>query len=1556
MEISNALRVDTRDAIASLKALDAQADVTDEKLHRVGGSLDSAFSGRTNQNIGSLGDSFKRLDSGLLVTTRNIESTSTSAKGLGEDMDTLGTKTKKVGDDTKTATESMSKSWEQAGAKMKSDITAMGSLISDLATQRKAAANEVDKALLDQKLAVAKNQLRSLARDEAWSQLKKEGGEVGRVFADAAGAIGGGGGGGGGGFSSFGASMGGGGFLGGIKQVVTNIPMMAAAMVAALPAVLGLVGGLTALAGSLAAAGAGAGALGVGAVGALAVGGISTGIEAKMGISQVTNQQKLFDAWTKAVQQQGNQSTAALTAERNLKAGAKSSGVSLQQSADIYKFQQGFKQSLQPGTQAVQGALFAGVGDLNAARSPLSALMNRDTEAVATALEGAFKTLTDPQVMHSLDSLSQTFASIAGPGIGTGVNLLRTFLNLAVSSEPFVVRMFNSMDTWSSHLERSTSDTGRMTEKMAPLVQEFRDWGKLMEAGGRLLKDVFSAGAPQGGSMVLELTKQFNIWDVWLKDHPAEVHNFFDTAIKDLGILTHLLGIAVGLFTNLAQALSPAFQVLGGLTSMLGNSGVLGPLLSGGVGAFLLRGGAAGKLFSPLSYLLNPAAGVAGTAGVGAARLLGRGRGAATAAEGSISEESRLASLTSKLTGGAGDTAKIVEAGGLLSKIGGLGGLATGALTAVGKFAAPIALMQGVFGLITHTGSVADRVQGTLHDMTFGLVPGVGPTTAQIKADTSGRAKDFFGRIPIGMGGRPTTQGSSWLIDQFGFQQSRLAPTRIPDVSKSMLTGTPAWTNVGPSDTTKAQVSQWDKMLGPLLAPAVQSVIKNLGTQFKFYSEPAMFSQLRTWIGKLPPDAQVAGIKSMESLAQGLEKNGKLPKGSVGKLIQAIDSEWPGLTKQMEEAGLNSSKALSRTLLDDRSKKKIQNDIRDAVAPFESLSNLRDVKISSDNVYDVWHGVMGKLHTLMTTGPESQRKAAKAAYDQLVKDTDAVSTTVQHNFDTMTKNSGGFFGNLTKTIFTETNKEITTVNNMVSSVSAGMTNVVGQVNQALKAFGLGTIKAVFTVGHSVTSGILGLGPNTPQNPITNPGLNKATGGRLPGSPQGDHIPLFGRGGSLLGIADGGELVVNRHTEARIAAKYGVNLGAEVASETRPHFATGGRIPGFGLGGVALQVDQILARDGFTKVAIAGILGNAMQESSMNPNAAGGGLWQQISNFGQGTGGSVQAQTAKMVSQIGGIAAALNSASSPGAAAVIFEQGFERAGIPMMANRILYANQAMAGNLVGGSGNVGVGGSAPTIHKPKITGPQGALVDIASMAMTKATHAGQQLLNQKIGAMGGGGGRGGTGFSGPMPKGVVTDPDGKPVAAWIEPILNYARQHGWAGSVSSGWRSLAEQTAIYNSGVRPAAVPGTSNHEQTTYPGGAVDVTDAAQLSSILTHSPYASTLVWAGSKDPVHFSHPHDGGYAQGGRLPGFAGWYKQGGSFVANRPTVVGVGDGGEPEHITITPKSQMGGRAGVVIEQIVVYNNREGDIKDMILKELRQVEEAIKNGHTHNPAGMMQ
>jgi len=110
------------------------------------------------------------------------------------------------------------------------------------------------------------------------------------------------------------------------------------------------------------------------------------------------------------------------------------------------------------------------------------------------------------------------------------------------------------------------------------------------------------------------------------------------------------------------------------------------------------------------------------------------------------------------------------------------------------------------------------------------------------------------------------------------------------------------------------------------------------------------------------------------------------------------------------------------------------------------------------------------------------------------------------------------------------------------------------------------------------------------------------------------------------------------------------------------------------------------------------------------------------------------------------------------------------------------------------------------------------------------------------------------------KGGTTMIDGKPVANWIAKRLERARAAGWQGTVTSGYRSVAEQRRIYDSGVRPAAKPGQSNHNFTAFPGGAVDVSDPQQLARVLKKLGIKK-LQWAGSKDVVHFSHPHNGSY-----------------------------------------------------------------------------------------------
>jgi hypothetical protein len=100
-----------------------------------------------------------------------------------------------------------------------------------------------------------------------------------------------------------------------------------------------------------------------------------------------------------------------------------------------------------------------------------------------------------------------------------------------------------------------------------------------------------------------------------------------------------------------------------------------------------------------------------------------------------------------------------------------------------------------------------------------------------------------------------------------------------------------------------------------------------------------------------------------------------------------------------------------------------------------------------------------------------------------------------------------------------------------------------------------------------------------------------------------------------------------------------------------------------------------------------------------------------------------------------------------------------------------------------------------------------------------------------------------------------NPRGKPIADWIVPVLEWASRHGWSGTVTSGYRSFYEQAQLNAAGAFSAPA-GLSNHETTRYPGGAVDVTQPAQLIAVLRSYTGPLKLVGGvlGPVDPEHFS------------------------------------------------------------------------------------------------------
>jgi hypothetical protein len=85
------------------------------------------------------------------------------------------------------------------------------------------------------------------------------------------------------------------------------------------------------------------------------------------------------------------------------------------------------------------------------------------------------------------------------------------------------------------------------------------------------------------------------------------------------------------------------------------------------------------------------------------------------------------------------------------------------------------------------------------------------------------------------------------------------------------------------------------------------------------------------------------------------------------------------------------------------------------------------------------------------------------------------------------------------------------------------------------------------------------------------------------------------------------------------------------------------------------------------------------------------------------------------------------------------------------------------------------------------------------------------------------------------------------------------------------------------------------------------------------------------------------GGYALGGRVPDWGGWHAGGGRMRFDRPTMIGVGEGGVPEDVTVTPARGRGGAGGGAVLNvhpgaIVVNGAGRGatDIADEVMSRL--------------------
>ena len=1161
------------------------------------------------------------------------------------------------------------------------------------------------------------------------------------------------------------------GVLGGLKGFATALPMFSTLIITMLPQVVALTGALGGLLSSLGGAIGGGVLAGGGLLGSFAVGLGSVALVAKPAITQLQTYEKAVTSLNKAIA--SGKPGQIKAAQKQVDTLAKANPGVAQLARNIA----GFKKEWDKATAPAKSSFFKIAGDaIGAVRKNLGFLggeVNKNVKAVADAVHKYITPLMDA-LKPLIGTLGSIFRANIGGTMGGIVNVLKGVSNIFKDMAPFLSKAGDGFQKFTERFDKWTTSTKgkRMIKEM---TDSFKEWMKLLWQVARILGSVMGAGMKTG-------TDQVKKWADSLKkvaDNLAKpggaggVAKWFkqtmDQTMKLLPVIKKLadsIAALAKIFKPLGDATTfvlknlptPAITALAaaliGFKTFKGASG-----FAGTVGKAFGKFGEKGGSFTNPLYVEVTNGGVGGGGGSG---LAGEGKGG-------FLSRTRGKILDTKLGGKFGNTwlgKKVLGSGakegeqlaldvaegggksGLFSKV--LGGGTT--LLKGGLRGSAAALALTAVPLLTKLipGGVGRTVNKVLNS-------GVGRGALSIGSDAATGAA--IGSVLPGPGtaigaGIGATFGAVKALGWNPFSAKGRAKF-VADMGKTWgaikSVGGKAWGGVktAASDAVGFVAKKFSGIPG-----LVSSALKGVG---------GLASKALGGAKHLVSGAASGVAHGVSSAAHSVESffgfaNGGVVPYTTNVLVGEKGPEiahLPGGTRITPNWALPTHMAATGTPI-----------------PITG-AGLATMGIGGSTAFG---GSMGSATDAMSGQFQSLAGSARTWMQQIQSDATWLGNQLNQILPPESKTA---FDSMV-TNLTNTQSSLQKLwQAVVTDTSAGVTQIMQLVSQAFKTMG---VKAPT----GVTAAVKG----------------KARGGRLPGPPRGDHIPLYSSGGSLLGVADGGELIVNRHTESRVNAMLGgrTTLGSEVAGETRPHAAhwtMGGRVPGYATGGVVGDINSLASAAGFNKIAVAGLLGNAMQESSLNPNTPGGGLWQQISNFGQGTGGSVQQQWSRMLPQIMGIRGSMNSAGSPGAAATIFEQSFERAGIPALSNRIRYANAAFAGQLGAITGGMGGGGGmAPTIRGPRINGA-GAITAIGQAAIDQIVRAANMAVASAAPAIGGGGG-----------AGPSFHPRPGPVPAKVQAALAFANQlasrHPPYGHQGAGWDLGAYDCSSYVSSVMDAA--------------------------------------------------------------------------------------------------------------------------------------------------------
>jgi hypothetical protein len=1277
-----------------------------------------------------------------------------------------------------------------------------------------------------------------------------------------------------------------GGVAGGILGMATAFGPLVTVVAALSPLILSLAGAVTALAGSLASAIGGAAVLGGGGLTMFAVGIGSVVAVVKSALNPLKDYRKAVDSLNKA-QESGDPAKIKEAAEAVNRLAGQTPGIA-RFNTELEKTSKAFKGMVgDRGRGAFYGFASGGLRTLRVLMKTFREDLDNNAKAFFDSFDPIFKFLRGDEFQGFVHIMSRTWQRSIGPImeglLGYGKGLMRIFRSTA----PYLREMARSFaDSGKAFAGAASSHAMEWVDHM---VQSFKDWWGLIKATGRLLGALFSAGRASGDSLVVSLTKTFDKWTTWLNDNPGKVQAFFAQAIEDTRNLASALVEIVDALKSILDFIRPVTNAFVGLGAT-GPAGILGGILAyKGVRGAMKGARVGGRLAG------GAAAGGAGGGGAGGGPgFFGRAAQYRGTGGGTSWREAFGASYQDTALG------RYRAGGGLRSRAG-------------ATMLRPFGMAEGRPGLFTGVRGSAMLRPGL---GAAGIATAVGGNYLGSKVGGRGGAALSGAASGAGLGmflGPEGAAAGAVIGGLLGAVTHHDARADTPHVSgrEAAAYGAQAGALYGQTDSYSGLVRRQHDLERTL----------NTG----HYTQPNRAAQrgvtaLRSRINEIPQGSILRGP---------LERQLRNLQAKVRPRITAADRK----RYEAELAAIDTAHDARRRARTTHSRARggaigadiqqgYQNLVAHGASPAQAMASVE--KETFRRMDKLKPSGAKRLMDTMDVWARGMAKKNPA----LAKPVDDMASHFDKQLAGMHDNAARIGGNITESLsgqWADLRKKLrTSSEHMKQDFSGALTDTQTKALAVLRAMGLSAAQARQVMGgasvgavrnasnaHAVQGGATHGGAGASRGPRA----RNARGGIIPGAGLMDR-----RMGPGMEAAPGEAWIANRHTMGRVnsmLAPYGTTLQHEITHEGRPHAepvkrrARGGLAPG-----ISGAVNRVLGH--FPGLSVTSTTGGGHAAGSYHYRGMAADL---------GGAPEVMNQAAAWIKRTMGhnLTEGIHNPNLSIKGGKTVSPGFW--GSTVWGQHANHIHLAVAGALGALSGVGGGGVAAPRLRARNLRG-----IGVVGAANQQGANAQVRVANARIqdaaAALGGGSATGGGDAKFMGSAGFYSK----------RRLMNLWTRAGGSPDVSN----LMAAIALAESGGNPRAhnpsgATGLWQILGNPFPGNAYNPMTNAKMAV----SKYRSQGLgaWEAYTKGMHTKY-----LSHGGQAPAFGGWFGDGGSFTADRPTYIGVGERGK-EKVTVTPhRAGGGGGRAVHVEKVVVYGNE--DTKRAVLDAFRDLSSELRGG----------